>query len=74
MHVLIEPEEIVGIVFALKPHQAIVVFAVCSLHALMAFIAQVVYVHTTHPKGPKNGVHFTGPGDVLFVCGRIAPD
>ena len=74
MHVLIKPEEIVGIIFALKPHQAIVVFAVRGFHTLMAFITQVVYIHTTHPKGPKNGIHFTGPGDVLFVCGGIAPD
>src|SRR5262249_4716481 len=71
--VLIKPEKIVRIEFALKHHQTIVVFTVGSSHAFMAFIAQVVYVHTTHPKRAKNRVHFTGPGDVRFICGPITP-
>ena len=73
MDVLIKPEEVVAIVFALQRNKAVVVFAVGGLHPFMALIAQVVHVHTIHPKGPKNRIHFTGPGDVRFVGGRIAP-
>ena len=74
LHVLVKSEKIFGIKFALDRHQSIIIFAIGGSHAFVAFIAQVVYVHTIHPKRPKNRVHFTRPGNIFFVSVRITPD
>ena len=40
MDVLIKPEEVVAIVFALQHNKAVVVFAVRGLHPFVAFVAR----------------------------------
>ena len=74
MNVLIKSEEIITIVFALEHKQAIVIFAIGRLDTFVAFITQVIHVNGVRPKGSKGRVHFTGPGDVRFVGGRIGPN